>query len=137
MSPELIIGLVSSIIGGGIQMGKDHMHDMFKLHLAALGKHEESANNAAKRGSAFGRRFAMVIVLLVAFGGLIYAAERDLGVSQIVNTEPFFNFFNMVKLGGGPKVVSADGLVFPDYVHQSVVAIIFFLFGSSAAKRGN
>lgn len=135
MSLEIVIGLVSAVIGAITQLGKDHMHDMHKLTMALVEYNEESRENAKKRGSAFGRRFALVLVLLVSFGGLIYAAEKGIGVSQIIQTEPFLNIFNMIKLGGGPKVVSAEGFVLPDYVQQSVISIIFFLFGSSAAKR--
>lgn len=135
MSLEIAIGLISAALGAITQLGKDHMHDMHKLTMALAKQNEESRENAAKRGGAWGRRFAMAVVLLVSFGGLVYAAEKGIGVSQIIQKEPFLNLFNVIRLGGGPQVVSAEGFVLPDYVQQSVISIIFFLFGSSSAKR--
>ena len=80
------------------------------------------------------RGFALVIILAVGFGGLIYAASQGLKVSQIVSVDPVFKFLGL-SIGGGEKVVEAEGFVIPRYVEDSIISIIFFLFGSSAAKR--
>jgi hypothetical protein len=76
----------------------------------------------------------MIMVLTVGFGGLLYAAHMGIEVSQIVKVDPIFRFLGL-SIGGGEKVVQASGFVIPQYVEESILSIIFFLFGSSAAKR--
>jgi len=59
----------------------------------------------------------------------------DMPVSQVVKDEPWFDLFGIVQFGGGSKIVTGEGFFIPKYVEDSIIAIIFFLFGTSAAKR--
>ena len=140
MDPGLLIG--SAGAGAAVQIFKQLIHDQhdmamrsMDLNIKANDAHAESADKAAKRGSGWGRRFALVVVLSVAFIGLLFAAWLGIPVAQIVEKEPVFNLFGLLKLGGGEKVVMAEGFVLPQYVKQSVQIIIAFYFGASAAKR--
>lgn len=140
MDPTLLLGAAGA--GAGVQIFKQIIADQHSMGLRAMeiaqkrSKIENNnANEANKRGSGWGRRFALVTVLMVAFIGLLLAAIMEVPVSQIVHKEPWFNLLNMIKLGGGEKVIQAAGLVLPEYVGQSVQIIIAFYFGASAAKR--
>lgn len=140
MDPSLILG--SAGVGAGVQIFKQMISDQHAVSMKALdGRIKESKanndnhNDAAKRGSGWGRRFALVTVMTVAFFGLIFAVIMDVPVSQVVNREPIINLLNLIKIGGGQKVIQSAGLMLPEYVSQSVQIIMGFYFGSSAAKR--
>lgn len=135
IDPQLILGIGSGALGAYVQLKKQAEQDRHQILMAALNKYDDSADKASKRGGSWGRRFAMFVVLSVGFGGLIYAAHSGIKVSQIVDREPIINLLNLIKIGGGQKVVEASGFVIPKYVEDSILSIIFFLFGSSAAKR--
>ena len=134
IDPQLILGIASDGLGALIQLKKQADHDKHTIMMQALKADNESANHAHKRASAWSRRFAMIMVLTVGFGGLLYAAHMGIEVSQIVKVDPVFRFLGL-SIGGGEKVVHASGFVIPQYVEESILSIIFFLFGSSAAKR--
>lgn len=137
MSPQLLVGIGSAIVGAYVQIKKQKAqddHNVMMLALKALAGHTEAANEAESRGSGWMRGFALVIILAVGFGGLIYAAHQGIKVSQIVEVDPIIDFL-FLKIGGGEKVVEAEGFVIPKYVEESIISVIFFLFGSSAAKR--
>jgi hypothetical protein len=108
--------------------------DTHSIMMQALKGNTDGANAAESRGSGWMRGFALVVILAVGFGGLIYAAWADIQVSQIVLRDPIFKFLGL-SIGGGEKVVEASGFVIPAYVENSIISIIFFLFGNSAAKR--
>ncbi len=140
MGPEILLGAAGA--GAGVQIFKQILSDQqanaqkaFDIAAKAAGIQNKNANDAAKRSSGWGRRFALVTVLSVAFIGLLLASFMEIPVSQIVRKEPILNLLGMVKLGGGEKVIEANGLVLPEYVGQSVQIIIAFYFGASAAKR--
>ena len=135
IDPSTILGVGSAGIGAVVQMLKQSAEDRHNITLAALGVENNIANDANKRGSNLGRRFALIIVLSVGFGGLMYAAWKGIPVSQIIETQPLLDLLGIIKIGGGPKVIEATGFVIPEYVDESIISIIFFLFGSSAAKR--
>jgi hypothetical protein len=140
MGPEILLGAAGA--GAGVQIFKQVLADQqanaqkaFEIAAKAAKLQNSNANDAAKRSSGWGRRFALVTVLSVAFVGLLVASLMEIPVSQIVHKEPILNLLGMVKLGGGEKVIQANGLVLPEYVGQSVQVIIAFYFGASAAKR--
>ena len=135
IDPQTILGIGSAGIGAFIRVMVQSKKDQHELMMGALKLENKIANDANNRGSAWGRRFALILVLSVAFGGLFYAAHYNIKVSQIIETKPIVDLFGLIKLGGGQKVVEANGFVIPQYVENSVVSIIFFLFGSSVAKR--
>ena len=134
IDPQLILGIASGGIGALIQLKKQADQDRHDITMAVMTKSNDIANAAHKRSSPWSRRFAMIVVLSVGFGGLLYAAHMGIEVSQIVKVDPIFKFLGL-SIGGGEKVVQATGFVIPQYVENSILSIIFFLFGSSAAKR--
>ena len=82
------------------------------------------------------RKFAAMIVLFVAFGGLFAVAFfADIPVS-IVEEAPSKSFLGLFEWGGGTKVTVASGFVIPEWFKYSVISIIHFLFGTGAAKIG-
>ena len=140
MDPGLLIG--SAGAGAAVQIFKQliadqHMMASKAMDLSIKGAEASNrfANDAAKRSSGWGRKFALVVVLSVAFIGLFVMALAEIPVSQIVQKEPIVNLLGLIKLGGGEKVVQAEGFVLPEYVSQSVQIIVAFYFGASAAKR--
>ena len=134
MDPQLLIGIASAGLGAIVQLKRQADQDRHDLTMAAVQGYTQAANQAEKRGSGWMRGFALVIILAVGFGGLIYAAHAKIKVSQIIEVDPIIDFL-FIKIGGGEKVVEADGFVIPKYVEESIISVIFFLFGSSAAKR--
>jgi len=134
MEPGLILGIGSAAVGALVQLKSQADSDKQELLISLIGAKNKSANEADKRGSGWGRQFALVVVLSVGFGGLFYSAVYDKKVSQIIEVQPIIDFL-FIKIGGGQKVVEATGFVIPQYVEESIISIIFFLFGSSAAKR--
>ena len=140
MDPGILLGAAGA--GAGVQVFKQLLSDingnqkmMFEIAKGRAQVQNENANDAAKRGSGWGRKFALTIVLGVAFLGLLMAAFLEIPVSQIVQKDPIVNILGLFKFGGGEKVIQADGLVLPEYVGQSVQIIIAFYFGANAAKR--
>ena len=135
IDPQTLLGLGSGIVGAIVQLKKQSDQDRHNMTMAALSLKNEVANDAESRGSAFGRWFAIIIILSVGFGGLIYSAASDIPVTQIIEKEPFLDLLGLIKIGGGQGIVKAEGFVIPEYVENSIISIIFFLFGSTAAKR--
>tara|TARA_R110000796_G_scaffold44957_2_gene109194 strand:- start:1533 stop:1940 length:408 start_codon:yes stop_codon:yes gene_type:complete len=134
IDPMLVLDLGFGALGALITLKKQASKDNHDMHMARIEGANNSANSAESRGAGWGRGFALVVVLSVGFLGLLYAAHAKIQVAQIVNVEPIIDFL-FLKIGGGEKVVYAEGFVIPQYVEDSIRPIIFFLFGSSAAKR--
>jgi hypothetical protein len=134
IDPLLALDLGFGALGALITLKKQAAQDNHEMHMARITGANNSSNQAEKRGTGFGRGFALIVVLSVGFLGLLYAAHEGIQVSQIVNKDPIFKFLG-ISIGGGEKVVEASGFVIPQYVEDSIRPIIFFLFGSSAAKR--
>ena len=134
IDPMLALDLGFGALGALITLKKQADQDTHNMLMAHIKGASDSADNADKRGTGWGRGFALVVVLSVGFLGLLYAAHADIKVSQIVNKAPIYKFLG-ISIGGGEKVVEASGFVIPQYVEDSIRPIIFFLFGSSAAKR--
>jgi len=133
---EVILGLLSLVLGAFTEHGKQKSQDTHDLLVAKFKVSDESANNASKRGGAGIRMFVALIIIFVAFGGLLMVAliDKEIPVTQFVDREPWFDFLG-IKLGGGMKSISATGFVIPDYMRFSVISIVHYLFGMAAAKR--
>ena len=132
---EVIVSLISLVLGWFGEQKKQQQADIHEQLMAA----KDSANDAAKSmPSGIGavlRMFVASIIILVAFGGLLYVSDSDKGVTQFFEKEPWLNLFGLIKLGGGVEAISATGFVLPDYVKYSVLSIVHFLFGMAAGKR--
>jgi hypothetical protein len=115
---------------------KQKAQDQHDLLIASFKASTDSANEANSRGGAGIRMFVALVVIFVAFGGLLMVAliERDIPVTQFMDKEPWFDFLGF-RFGGGTVAISATGFVIPDYMRFSVISIIHFLFGMAATKR--
>ena len=133
---EVIVGIVSLIMGAFSEHQKQKAQDQHDMLMSSFKVSNDSANEANNRGGAGIRMFVALVVIFVAFGGLLMVAllERDIPVTQFMDKEPWFNFLGF-KFGGGPTAISATGFVIPDYMRFSVISIIHFLFGMAATKR--
>lgn len=134
---EVILGLVSLFLGSYNERQKQKDHDQHELLIANFKIQDDSANSASKRGGAGIRMFVALIIIMVAFGGLLLVAiiEKEIPVTQFTEREPWFNLFGLIKLGGGMDSISATGFVIPDYMRFSVISIVHYLFGMASAKR--
>ena len=130
---EVFLGLASLILGWFAESKKQQAHDLHEERMAA----KDSADSAQRRGGATIRMIVALIVIVVAFGGLLIPQflEDSQGVSQIFDKDPWLNLFGIIKFGGGKDVIVAQGFVIPEYMKYSVISIIHFLFGMAAGKR--
>jgi len=128
---EVVLSIVSLLMGFFAESKKQQAQDLHEERLAAT----NSANAASKRGGSTLRLLVAMIVMIVAFGGLIYAAYAKIPVTQFIEKEPWLNLFGLIKLGGGMTAETATGFVVPDYVKYSVISIVHFIFGMAAGKR--
>ena len=132
---EVIVSLISLVLGWFGEQRKQAQADLHEERMAA----KDSADSAAKRmpsgiGAAL-RMFVAAIIIIVAFGGLLYVSDSDKGVTQFFTKDPWLNLFGIIKVGGGMEAINATGFVLPDYVKYSVLSIVHFLFGMAAGKR--
>ena len=107
------------------------------MKLEANRQENDNQNDAVKRVSGWGavvRRMVILIVILTAFGGLLYAAIADLPVSYMYKTEIKQHLFGLLETGGKLKTLTASGFVLPPYVSHLLSAVSGFLFGSGTAK---
>ena len=133
---EFIVGMASGVGGWMMKMQAQKMANQQKMYEMAVQKQaqsDDSMDKAAARGSILLRRFVGFTVMLAAFGGLLAVAFfPDIPVS-IVKESGGFELFGF-RFGGGIKVIEAHGLVIEDWFRLSVISIVHFLFGQSAAK---
>jgi hypothetical protein len=134
---EAVVGLISGVGGFVMKLQAQKLanqQELFKMTLQKQGANTDSADSAARRGSPFLRKFAAMIVLLVAFLGVfIVAFFPDIPVTIVEPVEPK-SFLGIFSWGGGNKMTVANGFVIPVWFKYSVISIIHFLFGTGAAK---
>ena len=133
---EFVVGMASGIGGWMMKMQAQKLANQQKMYELAVQRQaqaDDSMDRAAARGSVLLRRFVGFTVMLAAFGGLLAVAFfPDIPVS-IVKESGGFEIFGF-RFGGGLKVIEAQGLVIEDWFRLSVISIVHFLFGQSAAK---
>ena len=133
---EFLVGMASGVGGWMMKMQAQKLANQQKMYELAVQRQAQagdSMDRAAARGSVLLRRFVGFTVMLAAFGGLLAVAFfPDIPVSIVKETGGFeiFGF----RFGGGLKVIEAQGVVIEDWFRLSVISIVHFLFGQSAAK---
>ena len=133
---EVFVSLASGLGGFIMKMQAQktaNQQEIMKLAIQKQEAHTKSADAAAKRSSPFLRKFAAMVILLVAFVGLYVVALTDIDVHLIQETESK-SFLGLIDYGGGTKVTTVNGLALPPYWQVSVMSVISFLFGTGAAK---
>ena len=133
---EVFVSLASGLGGFIMKMQAQktaNQQELMKIAIEKQEAHTKSADAAAKRSNPFLRKFAAMVILLVAFVGLYVVAFTDIDVHLIQETESK-SFLGLIDYGGGTKVTTVNGLALPPYWQVSVMSVRSFLFGTGAAK---
>jgi|TARA_R100001086_G_C11706491_1_gene222891 hypothetical protein len=134
---EVFVSLASGLGGFIMKMQAQktaNQQELMKIAIQRQEAHTKSADAAAKRSNPFLRKFAAMVILIVAFVGLyLVAFFPDIPVSLIEENESK-SFLGLIEYGGGTKVITVNGLALPPYFQVSVMSVISFLFGTGAAK---
>lgn len=137
-TPELIMSIIG--LAGGAFSGL--MANNQKMLLASIEATKsfaalslEASDAAAQRnkgGASFLQRVVGILIVAIAFGGLVYAAQQRIDVTYLYETVTNKFLF----WGGKEKIesVTATGFVIPPYVGYSALAVVNFLFGASVVK---
>jgi hypothetical protein len=137
LAPETIVMLATTAFSFWAKMNAQKNADMMSL-LEARTKSRKADTNAmnaaAKRSNPMLRKILGTIVITFAFGGIILAPCIDVPMTLIEQVPQHSILFGLIKFGSGIKVISAEGIVYPPFVRESVMAIIGFVFGPGFAK---
>lgn len=140
MIPLEIITLAVSTFGSFLMKQKAQAEaDKAKLLELSIKRDEStttSANEAAKRGAPWVRKAVAIIIITVAFGGLLLAPILDFPIALIQEVPQKSILFGLIKWGQGVEVISVDGFMLPPYVRHAVMAIVGFFFGPAFCKVG-
>lgn len=137
ISPETIIMLATTAFSYWAKINAQRNADMIELVKARNSSRKSDSSlmdDAAKRSSPFLRKTIGLIVITIAFGGIILAPFIDVPVAMIERVPQHSILFGLIKFGSGLKIISAEGLVYPSWVREAVMAIIGFVFGPGFAK---
>lgn len=137
LAPETIIMLVTTAFSYWAKLNAQKNADMQALLKAQIeSRQSDSAlmDAAAKRSSPWLRKFVGTFVILMAFGGLLMAPFIEVPVTIIEKIPQKSILFGLFKFGTGIKVINAEGLVYPPFIREAVMAIIGFVFGPGFAK---
>jgi len=139
-TPEILTGLLS--LAGGAFAGM--MANNQKLLLASIDfslnsnkQGNTNSNDAGVRnakGASFLQRTVGIIIILVAFGGLLAVAYSGI-TTNYVYEEVQGKFLGIFGSGREKvKMLTAEGFLIPPYVKYSVISVVNFLFGASVVK---
>ena len=135
---EVTVGMISAV-GGFVMkyMAQKNANnfELMKLGMERQRLHSELADAAAKRSSPWLRKFAAIVVLLVAFVGIYSVAwAPNVDVSMVEDVPQKSVLWGLIKWGKTTQVTTAEGFVIAEWFKYSVIVIIHFLFGTGAAK---
>lgn len=137
LTPETIVMLATTVFSYWAKINAQRNENMHQL-VAARNESRQSdsmlMDDAGKRSSPFLRKTIGLIVISMAFGGLLIAPMLDIPVTLIEKVPQHSFLFGLIKFGNGIKVIETTGLVYPAWVRESVMAIIGFVFGPGFAK---
>jgi len=135
---EVTTGMIAGLGGFAMKlMAQKHADNVsiIKLGMAKAEQSSKLADAAAKRSSPWLRKFAAIVVLLVAFVGLFTVAwAPDVPVSIVQSVPQKQLLWGLLRWGDTSEVIIANGFVIQDWFKFSVITIICFLFGTGAAK---
>lgn len=137
LTPETFVMLATTAFSYWAKINAQRNANMHEL----VSARNDSRNNdsalmdaAAARTSPFLRKTIGLIVITMAFGGLLLAPLIDVPVTLIQSVPQHSILFGLIEFGSGIKIIQADGLVYPAWIRESVMAIIGFVFGPGFAK---
>ena len=134
---ETITLLISTGISFYMKFKAQQHADMMGLLKARIESNVSDSNlmdKAAARGTPWVRKFCAVLIISVAFAGLLVAPLLDIPVEYIREVPKNSFFFGLLKWGKTYEVISSDGFLIPPYVRHAVMAITGFFFGPGFAK---
>ena len=115
------------------QLETEKFNTLGRVASAMAGESNKNQNDAGQRGSGSERFVFGLIIILTAFGGLIWAMLSNREV-LIEATRPVRRWvWGLWETGGQTEFVGGKGLVLPSYVEESVSAVVGFTFGVGAA----
>lgn len=131
---------VAAGMGAYIRMQAQKQADFMavaSIGMKAQKQNNDNQNDAAERVQGWGavvRRIVILIVIVVSFGGLLWAAMTDTPVSFMHELPVKKHLFGLLSTGGTLETITASGFVLPPYVSHLLSAISGFLFGAGTAK---
>jgi hypothetical protein len=134
---ETIVMLTTTVGSFIMKMNAQKHADMMGLLEMQIKRDDQAnknANEAAKRGSPFLRKTIGLIIITIAFGGLLVAPFFDIPVSIIQDAPQHEFLWGFIKWGKAYNVIQAEGLVYPEWVRMSVMSVVGFVFGSGFSK---
>jgi len=135
---ETITGGIGAAMGAYITMkAQSHAMLMETLQMSiAVNKGDNDNNNdAAKRSAPWLRATIGIIIIFVAFGGLLFAMWGDYPTTVFDRTPVKKILGGFIQWGGKLKAITVkEGFVIPPYIPSSVTAVVGFLFGAAAAN---
>jgi hypothetical protein len=137
LAPETLVMLATTAFSYWAKINAQRNADMVELVKARNSSRKNDSklmDDAAKRSSPFLRKTIGLIVISMAFGGLLLAPYIDVPVTLVQKVPQHSILWGLIKFGSGIKIISAEGLVYPPWVREAVMAIIGFVFGPGFAK---
>lgn len=137
LTPETLIMLVSTAFSYWAKINAQktqNMQDLLKASIASKKNDSSLMDDAGKRSSPFLRKVLGIFVIGVAFGGILLAPLWDVPMTLVEKVPQHSILFGFIKFGSGIKIIQAEGLVYPPWIRESVMAIIGFVFGPGFAK---
>lgn len=135
---EVILSLATGLGGFLMKMAAQRQADFVSLVKLGMEKNQQAselADAAAKRSDPVLRKIIALIIIIICFGGILAVAFLpNIPVSIIEPIEQKEFLWGLFRWGKPMTVISASGLVFPEWVKYSIITIISFLFGTGAAK---
>lgn len=137
LTPETIIMLISTIFSYWAKINAQktqNMQDLLEATIKQRTNDSELMDAAAKRSSPFLRKVLGTFVIGVAFGGILLAPIWDVPMTLVEHVPQNSILWGLIKFGTGVQIIQADGIVYPLWVRESVMAVIGFVFGSGFSK---
>ena len=137
LTPETIVMLASTAFSYWAKINAQktqNMQDLLEATIKQRTNDSELMDAAAKRSSPFLRKVLGIFVIGVAFGGILLAPLWDVPVTLVEHVPQKSILFGLIKFGTGIQIIQAEGIVYPPWIRESVMAIIGFVFGTGFAK---
>lgn len=137
LAPETFVMLATTAFSYWAKVNAQrnaNMIELVKARNSSRNNDSKLMDAAAKRTSPFLRKTIGLIVISIAFGGLILAPFIDVSVTLVQKVPQHSILFGLIKFGSGIKIISAEGIVYPPWVREAVMAIVGMVFGPGFAK---
>ena len=123
-----------TFIKGMSSVALSHRQQDLKERQQFDSSYAEKQEAASKRFGGLITGIVFTLITLAAFYGGFYVIINDLPTSVILTKEPWFNLFDIIRIGGGPKAETLEGWVIPDWWGRVVVMMMSALTAIKAAK---